>query len=159
MAFEKADKKTEIETLMAQVGSPILTINEARQILNMPNIEGGDELKKLAPPPEEKPDEEPEEDPEDEDKGKELTRSILKRLVKRLSKDDRAGRPDFIERHRSTIFESLGAFKNAQHFTDTWLETLNDELREVLPEQRKDVFQRIDIDKLVGQLWNEDTAI
>jgi len=155
LAFERGDKRTEIETLMAQVGSPILTINEARQLLNLPNIEGGDELKTSTPPKEEEPQpEETEEPQEEEDKAKDLTRSIIKRLVKRLSKDDKAGSEEFAERHRNIVIESLETFPNAEQFADDWLEGLNEELRAVLPEQREEVFRRIDTDSLTEELWN-----
>lgn len=38
------DPETEIELLVKQTGKPILTVNEARRILNLPPIDGGDVL-------------------------------------------------------------------------------------------------------------------
>lgn len=48
--LERPSPKDEIELLMKQTGGkPILTVNEARAIRNLPPVEGGDEL--MPPPP------------------------------------------------------------------------------------------------------------
>lgn len=61
--LERPSPKDEIELLMKQTGNkPILTINEARAVRNMPPVEGGDELIPAAAPEaateEDSPDEE-----------------------------------------------------------------------------------------------------
>lgn len=38
-------------------------------------------------------------------------------------------------------------------FVDDWLEQLGDEINNVLPEQRKQVIDNIDTNKLTGKLW------
>lgn len=160
MAFERADKKTEIDTLMQQVGRPILTVNEARQMLNLPNIEGGDELQTMRQEPTPQGQEESEETEEskgEDERGKELTKGILRRIRKRLSKDaDKAGTPSFIDRHRDVILDNLSTFSNAEEVVDNWLDRLNEELAEVLPEQRQAIIEETDIDTLTEALWNAE---
>lgn len=67
--LERPSPKDEIELLMKQTGNkPILTVNEARAIRNLPPVEGGDELMPVVEPePTTEPDEEEKDGPPSSD--------------------------------------------------------------------------------------------
>jgi len=155
LALERADKKTEIDVITQQYTTGLLSLNECRALLNMPSVDGGDEIGPQKPP---KPPEEEQEKDEAEDsvRAAALTESILDRLVKRLAKD---GKPGLMSRHHKVITEALEpAYPNADKFAEWLLTRLDTELEAVLPEQRKTVFNAIDIKELVRCLeWSDDT--
>lgn len=78
-----------------------------------------------------------------------LTQTTLTRLINRIVK-----RPTFTaEEHRSVMIDSLAGYPQAQTFTDNFLGSLEEELAATLPEQRQEVFSRIDVTTLLEDLW------
>jgi HK97 family phage portal protein len=61
-ALERPSPDKEIELLLAQTGKPIMTVNEARKIRNLPPIVGGDDMAAPAPAAPPAPDDDEEED-------------------------------------------------------------------------------------------------
>lgn len=152
-AFERADKKTEIEVINLQLSSGLLTLDEARELMNLP----------LLPKPEAKPEPiqpvaapQAEDVQKEEDVSRKLTRGILERLTARLAKDvDGKWHDDFLQRHLPTFQKELSAVNNG--FALRWLTDFEQELINVLPEQRKAIVENTDLDKLNGELWKLKT--
>lgn len=149
-ALERADLTTEISALVTQVNNGLLTLNEARDILNKPRVEGGDEIKGIQKAPaiapeqaQEQPEEETQEDTEDVARG--LAEAIFNRFIERLKKDNK---PFEIGRHLPVLQRDLQAL-NINERLEEWLTNLTEELQAVLPEQRAQI---LDNQKL-GSIW------
>lgn len=173
-ALEQADLLTETNALVLQVNNGLLSLDEARQILNRPLLPDGlgqahriplnlGELGKEPEPPQpQQPPEAPQPQTEqgqepEQDQAQErlaaLTESVLQRLVARMAKDVASkGARGLADRHRGVIVESLAAYPQAEAFAEKWLEELATELEAVLPEQAADVFGRIKITELTKRL-------
>lgn len=83
------------------------------------------------------------------ERGKDITLSAFDRIKKRLQKHYPTSKDDLIHKHEVVIKEAIAN----DIFVDDWLEQLGDEINNVLPEQRKQVIDNIDTNKLTGKLW------
>lgn len=110
------------------------------QIGNQPEANQGDEMP-MAKPMMEKPMMD-----EAEERFQALTRKTVERLITRLRKATEAQAENLrglnLDAHRAIVRDSLDMFA---FDSDAWLDTLQAELRQVLPEQIDSVFSRIDI--------------
>lgn len=165
-AIERADLATETSALVMQVNNGLLSLDEARQILNRPLLPDGlgqahriplnlgelgkEPQQEAQQPAQQQPQQEP---PQSQERLSSLTESVLERLVGRMAKDVASkGARGLAERHRGVIVESLAAFPNASTFSDEWLAELATELDSVLPEQAPAVFERVNVKELVKRL-------
>lgn len=161
-AIERADLLTETNALVLQVNNGLLSLDEARQILNRPLLPDGLgeahriplNLGELGKEPEQPLQQQPQQEPpQSQERLSSLTESVLERLAIRVAKDVASkGTKGLVERHRSVIEESLGAFPNASIFADEWLAELSTELEAVLPEQAQEVFSRVNVKELAKRL-------
>lgn len=178
-AIIQIDAATESSLLVNEVNNGLISWQEARRIRNLSTdkdeaeewrrpaniiLEGGEpEPQPLREPQEpegepQEPDEaqEPEEQEEAPDATERalqaLTEATLKRLIKRLAKSVEGGATD-LSKHRSIMIDSLRALPRAEQFTDDLLQSLREELEAVLPEQRSEIFNRLDTSRLYEDLW------
>lgn len=149
-ALEQADLTTEITALVTQVNNGLLTLNEARDILNKPRVEGGDEVripqKAPAIAPEQAQEQQEDKTPEEsEDVARALANVAFERFIERLKKDSK---PFEIERHLPVLVRDLAPLKINDKL-EQWLVKVTEELEAVLPEQRAQI---LDNQKL-GSIW------
>lgn len=163
--LEQADLLQETNALVLQVNNGLLSLDEARQILNRPLLPDGlgqahriplqlGELGKEPPAPAPIASPEPPVDPnkaKDSKRLEALTQATLQRLIQRMAKDSTWERT----KHESVIADSLSAFTNSEKFVSDWLDSIDEELGHVLPEQRKDIFTNINIEALAKRLLND----
>lgn len=88
--------------------------------------------------------------PQQNQRFKDMTTKTIERLVTRCQKAAEAGKLDMLS-HRSVWSDSLSMF-NKDDLIESTLQNLEDELKEVLPEQRQSVFERLNVDDLVNGL-------
>lgn len=164
------DAKTEVDLLVQQLNNGVLSWEEVREILDLPTdkiedqewrrphniqVEGEEPEEppqEIPPTAPELPQDEPEQPEAEEDtRAKQLLQITLQRLVNRLQKN--GFKPDDIPKHRAVWLENLEPFANS---TAIW-ERIEDELTQVLPEQRDQVLAALDTQELTEELWNIGT--
>lgn len=145
-ALLRADTTAEINNLVTQYNQGLLSWEEVRVYLNKKSTVDKGTFKGLDKP---EPKEQPKEDPEPKDPDPTLERAIriteltLNRIKTRLIKSNKP-----LTEQVEVIRESL------PDFVDQILAELDtEELREVLPEQRAEVYNKWNTAKLAKRLW------
>ncbi|MEX1040195.1 MAG: phage portal protein [Pirellulaceae bacterium] len=158
-ALIQIDSKTETELLISQLNNGILSWEECRKIINRQTDKADDDWRRPAnilvegeePQPPEQPPEEPPEPPEEpDDKIRSFTRLTLDRLITRAKRAVEAGKVD-LQSHLKIWQDNLKPL-GADDWSKRQLQLLQSELEAVLPEQRLDCLNRINLDKLVDDI-------
>ena len=97
----------------------------------------------MIPPPEQQ---------QPEDKAKAMTKQVVQRLIKRIDKAVENNKTELFE-HLRVFTENLSVYPHAEEWSADLLERIETEVKAVLPEQRKEVFSRLDINKELEKLW------
>ena len=180
-ALIQIDGEKEVNLIISQLNNGLLSWEESRKMMNLATdkdeaeewrrpanitLEGEEaeaEPEPPAPPETEEVLEDIEENTETEeipqratqDHLKAMTKLTLERLIKRCAKSADSGKLDMTV-HRDIFCESLSPFEADDWCEDT-LKVLEEELLEVLPEQRSEVFSRLDLDKMTEEIMEQIT--
>tara|TARA_R110002095_G_scaffold117928_2_gene102857 strand:+ start:259 stop:1809 length:1551 start_codon:yes stop_codon:yes gene_type:complete len=170
------DSKTEIELAISQYNNGLISWVELRKIMNKDTVKNLDDGWRIPsnimyetpePPPEPPapaPVVEPVVDPAlqpveppvdpalqpDNKRFRDMTHKTIERLVTRCKKAAEKGKLDMMS-HKDIWSDSLEMFEK-NDWIETKLQSIENELQEVLPEQISSVFDRLDIEKLTDEV-------